>query len=137
MHRHLLAKILLVFTALISFSSYAEEEEQTGPKFAYFTLQPDLTTNFHTSGKKLGYLQVRIDIMVNDSSYVPLLEQHNPLIRDAVVEMLGQQGEEVVKSLSGREELRKKMIDQLNELLLAETGKTIVADLLFTKYLYQ
>ncbi|SON51375.1 Flagellar basal body-associated protein FliL-like protein [Vibrio tapetis subsp. tapetis] len=136
MHRQLLAKILLVFIALISFPSMAEEEA-AGPKFAYYTLQPDLTTNFHTSGKKLGYLQVRIDIMVNDTTFVPLLEQHNPLIRDAVVDMLGRQTEDVVKSLSGREELRKKMIDQLNEILLAETGKTLIADLLFTKYLYQ
>ncbi len=137
MHRQLLAKVLLVFTALISFPSMAEEEEAAGPKFAYYTLQPDLTTNFHTSGKKLGYLQVRIDIMVNDTTFVPYLEQHNPLIRDAVVDMLGRQTEDVVKSLSGREELRKKMIDQLNEILLAETGKTLIADLLFTKYLYQ
>ncbi|MDN3680192.1 flagellar basal body-associated protein FliL [Vibrio tapetis subsp. quintayensis] len=136
MYRQLLAKILLVFIAFISFPSMAEEEA-TGPKFAYYTLQPDLTTNFHTSGKKLGYLQVRIDIMVNDTTFVPLLEQHNPLIRDAVVDMLGRQTEDVVKSLSGREELRKKMIDQLNEILLAETGKTLIADLLFTKYLYQ
>ncbi len=113
------------------------EEEDTGPQFAYYTLQPDLTTNFHTSGKKLGYLQVRIDIMVSDATLVPLLEQHAPLIRDAVIALLGEQGENRVKSLSGREELRKELMALLNEILLPETGKTVISDLLFTKYLYQ
>lgn len=110
---------------------------KTGPQFAYYTLQPDLTTNFHTSGKKLGYLQVRIDIMVADATFVPLLEQHTPLIRDAVIDLLGKQGEDKVKSLSGREDLRKELMAHLNEILLPETGKTVVSDLLFTKYLYQ
>jgi flagellar FliL protein len=75
--------------------------------------------------------------MVPDATFVPLLEQHTPLIRDAVIELLGKQGEDTVKSLSGREELRKQLMAHLNEILLPETGKTVVSDLLFTKYLYQ
>lgn len=100
-------------------------------------MEPDLTTNFYTKGKKLGYVQVRIDVMVMSSEDLALVERHQPLIRDAVVEMLGQQTEETVKSLAGREDLRKNLVAYLNEILLPETGKTVIADLLFTKYLYQ
>ncbi|MBD1559370.1 flagellar basal body-associated protein FliL [Vibrio sp. S9_S30] len=136
MIRNLITPCLLAFALLFS-ATGATEEEKTGPKFAYYTLQPDLTTNFYTSGKKLGYLQVRIDIMVADTTFVPVLEQHTPLIRDAVIDFLGKQGEDKVKSLSGREDLRKELMGRLNEILLPETGKTVVSDLLFTKYLYQ
>ncbi|GLQ74653.1 flagellar basal body-associated protein FliL [Vibrio penaeicida] len=136
MIRNLIKPCILAFALLFS-AAGATEEEKTGPQFAYYTLQPDLTTNFHTSGKKLGYLQVRIDIMVADATFVPLLEQHTPLIRDAVIDLLGKQGEDKVKSLSGREDLRKELMAHLNEILLPETGKTVVSDLLFTKYLYQ
>ncbi|MDP2573061.1 flagellar basal body-associated protein FliL [Vibrio penaeicida] len=136
MIRNLIKPCILAFALLFS-AAGATEEEKTGPQFAYYTLQPDLTTNFHTSGKKLGYLQVRIDIMVADATFVPLLEQHTPLIRDAVIDLLGKQSEDKVKSLSGREDLRKELMAHLNEILLPETGKTVVADLLFTKYLYQ
>ncbi len=136
MTRNIIKTCLFAFALLFSFTVMAEEED-TGPQFAYYTLQPDLTTNFHTSGKKLGYLQVRIDIMVSDATLVPLLEQHAPLIRDAVIALLGEQGENRVKSLSGREELRKELMALLNEILLPETGKTVISDLLFTKYLYQ
>ncbi|GAL16249.1 flagellar biosynthesis protein FliL [Vibrio astriarenae] len=100
-------------------------------------LEPDLTTNFHTSGKKLGYIQVRIDVMVANQSDLPVIELHQPLIRDAVIEMLGRQSEDTIKSLAGREELRRSLVDQINDTLLPETGRKVVADLLFTKYLYQ
>ena len=133
---------LFAFAASLCFSplSFAEEEgaeQEAGPTIAYFTLAPDLTTNFHTKGKKLGYLQIRIDIMVADSTYIAQLERHEPLIRDAIIEKIGEQTEDKIKTLAGREELRKELVDYLNNILLIETGNTLVADLLFTKYLYQ
>ncbi|MEZ8196622.1 flagellar basal body-associated protein FliL [Vibrio cortegadensis] len=135
MYKRYITQILLAFSVLMSLPTIAEEE--AAPTLAYFTLEPDLTTNFHTKGKKLGYIQVRIDIMVANSADLATVELHQPLIRDAVIELLGQQSEDTVKSLSGREDLRKVLVDHLNTILLPETGKTLIADLLFTKYLYQ
>lgn len=135
MYKRYITQILLAFSVLMSLPTLAEEE--AAPTLAYFTLEPDLTTNFHTKGKKLGYIQVRIDIMVANSADLATVELHQPLIRDAVIELLGQQSEDTVKSLSGREDLRKMLVDHLNTILLPETGKTLIADLLFTKYLYQ
>lgn len=135
MHKRYVAQIFLAIALLFSASSFAEEESE--PKLAYFTLEPDLTTNFYTKGKKLGYIQVRLDIMVTNSKDLATIEHHQPLIRDAVIELLGKQNEETIKSLSGREDLRKTLVEHLNKILLPETGKTLIADLLFTKYLYQ
>ncbi|MDN3696635.1 flagellar basal body-associated protein FliL [Vibrio cortegadensis] len=135
MYKRYITQIFLAFSVLMSLPTIAEEE--AAPTLAYFTLEPDLTTNFHTKGKKLGYIQVRIDIMVANSADLATVELHQPLIRDAVIELLGQQSEDTVKSLSGREDLRKVLVDHLNTILLPETGKTLIADLLFTKYLYQ
>lgn len=126
---------MLAVSQLIPFVVSASEED--APKLAYFTLEPDLTTNFYTKGKKLGYIQVRIDIMVANSVDLPLVERHQPLIRDAVVELLGKQTEDTIKSLAGREDLRKTLVEQLNNILLPETGRPLIADLLFTKYIYQ
>ncbi|RTZ13798.1 flagellar basal body-associated protein FliL [Vibrio aquaticus] len=135
MIKRYLAQIFCVLSLLITLPALAEDE--SAPKLAYFTLEPDLTTNFFTKGKKLGYIQVRIDIMVASEADLKVIEQHQPLIRDAVIELLGRQSEETITSLAGREDLRKTLVSQLNETLLPETGKTIIADLLFTKYLYQ
>lgn len=130
--------IIFALTSTFSVTAYADEEEQnSGPTFAYYTLAPDLTTNVYTKGKKLAYLQVRVDLMVADSSYVVELERHEPLIRDTIVAYIGEQTEAQVKTLAGREELRKQLKENLNNLLVAETGKTLITDLLFTKFLFQ
>jgi flagellar FliL protein len=135
MIKRYLAQIFCLLSLVISLPTFAEEEST--PQLAYFTLEPDLTTNFYTKGKKLGYIQVRIDIMVASEADLKIIELHQPLIRDAVIELLGKQSEDTITSLAGREDLRKTLVSQLNETLLPETGKTIIADLLFTKYLYQ
>lgn len=130
--------IFILISIFTSLTINAEEQKQAeGPKLAYFTLEPDLTTNFFTKGKDLGYIQVRIDIMVADSKDLPIIEHNQPLIRDAIVELLGKQTEDTIKSLAGREDLRKTLVKIINDLLLPETGRAIVADLLFTKYIYQ
>ncbi|MFB9137479.1 flagellar basal body-associated protein FliL [Vibrio sp. AK197] len=135
MLKRYLAQIMIIVSTCIAFPSIASEEGQD--KLAYFTLEPDLTTNFYTKGKQLGYIQVRIDIMVAREADLALIEQHQPLIRDAIVELLGKQSEDTIKSLAGREDLRKNLVEHLNNILLPEVGRTIIADLLFTKYLYQ
>ncbi|EEX38624.1 flagellar biosynthesis protein FliL [Vibrio metschnikovii CIP 69.14] len=75
--------------------------------------------------------------MVANSADLPLIELHQPLIRDAVIEQLGKQTEDSIRSLAGRENLRKTLVEDLNNILLPETGRTLIADLLFTKYIYQ
>ncbi|KOO02280.1 flagellar basal body-associated protein FliL [Vibrio nereis] len=137
MIKRYLAQIFVVWAMLISLPSVALAEEEQAPKLAYFTLEPDLTTNFYTKGKQLRYIQVRIDVMVANETDLSIIELHQPLIRDAVIELLGQQSEDTITSLAGREDLRKTLVETLNAALLPETGKTVIADLLFTKYLYQ
>lgn len=137
--KNILTLTLIGLNLIATPLSYAAEgdEQKTQPQLAYFTLEPDLTTNFFTKGKDLGYIQVRIDIMVSSAADVTLIELHQPLIRDTVVEMLGKQTEDSVKSLAGREDIRKSLVKQLNDILISETGRPIIADLLFTKYMYQ
>lgn len=124
--KSLFAGLLLIISQIFSPAIHAEEE--VAPQMGYFTLAPDLTTNFVTTGKKLGYIQIRVDILVADNRDLPQLERHNPQIRNALVEVLGQQPEQRIKSLAGREEIRKECLTAINELLLAETGKTFTCN---------
>ncbi|MDE1515624.1 MAG: flagellar basal body-associated protein FliL [Vibrio sp.] len=137
MPKRYLIQIMLALSCMLSFASVAQQPSNTIPQLGYFTLEPDLTTNFFTKGNKLGYIQVRIDIMVANAADLPIIDRHQPLIRDAVVELLGKQTEDTIKSLAGREDLRKSLVGRLNNILLPEVGRTIIADLLFTKYIYQ
>ncbi|WP_318433192.1 flagellar basal body-associated protein FliL [Photobacterium leiognathi] len=115
----------------------SSEDVANQPQITYYTLEPDITTNYVTQGKRLGYIRLQIDLMIRDQKYLTEIEYHTPLIRDAIIEIVSKQPEAKIKSLAGREEIRRACQDQVNRLLLAEARHQPVAELLFTKFLYQ
>ncbi|MEJ6475706.1 flagellar basal body-associated protein FliL [Pseudoalteromonas piscicida] len=128
----LLAIVLTICLALTA-ASPAKADSTIG----YFGFEPDIITNYiGQSSKKLGYVRVTVDLMLNDVSNIAVVEHHTPLLRDAIVQILSKENEETIKSLTGREEIRQRCAEKLKTLLKEETGQEIVRDVLFTKYLY-
>lgn len=112
--------------------------EPTKAKIVYFGFDPDIVTNYVTTGQKsIGYVRVTMELMIKDEKYLPLVEHHEPMILNAIVSVFGKENEDTIKSLTGREEIRIKILNKLNELMKKETGVAVVQDVLFTKYLYQ
>ncbi|WP_150137697.1 flagellar basal body-associated FliL family protein [Candidatus Enterovibrio escicola] len=136
MHKNRIALFTLLMALLVSFPSTAKSDEEVIP-YSYFTLEPEITTNFITGNQKLGFINVRIDLMVDDPSLIQLLKYHQPLIRDTIIGLLSQEHMAQIQSLSGREAIRNNCLEKVNALLLAETNQKVLIDLLFTKYLYQ
>lgn len=137
MHKNIIATVFALFISLfVSFPCTAKNDEAP-PKFSYFSLEPEITTNFITKGNKLGFINVRVDLMVDDPALLDVLEYHQPLIHDAMIEMLSKETGMRIKSIAGREAIRKAALIKLNEILLAETNQKVLTDLFFTKYLYQ
>lgn len=56
MLKRYVVQIMLALSFIVPFHSHAEEKSAV-PQLAYFTLEPDLTTNFFTKGNKLGYIK--------------------------------------------------------------------------------
>ncbi|MCC2617525.1 flagellar basal body-associated protein FliL [Aestuariibacter halophilus] len=130
--RLLLASALLV-TTLAPVSVHA----QSGP-FAYFGLEPDIITNYlGSNARKLGYVRVTVELMLESPDYLEAAEHHSPLLRASIIEIIGRQPEDKVKSLTGREDIRRTCLDELKRLMKKETGNPMVKDVIFTKYLYQ
>ena len=141
-------KILLVLLlscgALQVSASEGEEPPAEGeaaaaakPGFSYHALDPDIITNYLSDGKTLGYIRVTVELMAENEADLKLLEQHDPLIRDTIIRLMGSKSADQIKSLVSREELRKECETKVNELLVKETGKKAVRELIFTKFLYQ
>ncbi|ART80319.1 flagellar basal body-associated FliL family protein [Oceanisphaera avium] len=124
--------LCLLFSAA---SLQAQEAVPEGP--LYYTIEPDIITNYHNSGQTLGYIRVTVDLMLESADKMPLVEQHIPLLRDALNSLLAEQDQQEIRSLALREQLAAKGLQRLNDLLLAETGETPIRRLLFTKFLYQ
>lgn len=125
---------IFLITLLLSLST---PKALAASNFGYFGFEPDIITNYIAiSNKKLGYVRVTVEIMIKDMGNLEVVEHHSPLLRDAIIEIISKEQEERVKSLTGREEIRKKCSVRIKELLKEETGQEIVHDVLFTKYLY-
>jgi flagellar FliL protein len=129
----LLANLLVI----LSCQSLVYAQDTTSKNYAYFSLEPDIVTNYlGSSARKLGFVRVSIELMLEDSDFLEAAEHHSPLMRAAAIEVFGSQPEEKVKSLTGREDIRLRCLEKLQELMLKETGSKMIKDVIFTKYLY-
>jgi len=129
---------LILIAAMLSTNSAFAQEEETGPMFAYIALDPDIITNYAgDNSKKLGYLRLTIEIMLDNPEYIADIEHHMPLLRATAIEVIGWQSEQTVKSLTGREDMRRSILKNFRDILLRETGNEIIRDIIFTKYLRQ
>ncbi|WP_211234178.1 MULTISPECIES: flagellar basal body-associated protein FliL [Aliagarivorans] len=132
----LLSNLLASLALLVALGAQAEPAAPAGG-YAYFAFEPDIITNYINKGRKLGYVRVTVEVMVDNESNLTHIEHHSPLIRDAIIEILGKQDYDDIRSLDGREEIRRRCLEVVNDLLVQETGRKMVNNLLFTKYLYQ
>ena len=134
----LLSLLLLIgFSLALSLSASAQEESE-GPKYAYVGLEPDIVTNYAgDNSKKLGYVRVTIEMMVSDPSLIPEIEHHMPLLRATAIEVFGAQPEDKIRSLTGREDIRRMVLLQFRDIMKRETGEDTIENIIFTKYLRQ
>lgn len=125
---------LLIF---LSFHSAVLAQDPVRKNYAYFSLEPAIVTNYlGSSARKLGFVNVSIELMLGDADFLDAAEHHSPLLRAATIEVFGSQPAEKVKSLTGREDIRRICLEKLQQLMLRETGSEMVMDVIFTRYLY-
>lgn len=142
-----LASLLVIgafSTASFAAGAPAPEPEETGleatatPEIGYYDMTPDFTTNLSSSGAgRLHYLRVHVNVMVKDSNDLPLVTLHDPLIRDAILTIIGSKEYGAIATAAGREALRAECRARVAELLEQKKGSPVIQDLLFTNYVYQ
>lgn len=132
--KHTLCSALMLLTLCLPVAASAQSKDAD---YVYFGFEPDIITNYISSGKKLGFVRVTVEVMIDGPSNLEQVEHHSPLLRASLVEIFGNQTEEQIKSLAGRETIRKLCFDTVNELLKKETGQPLAKELIFTKYLYE
>ncbi|MBU2923702.1 flagellar basal body-associated FliL family protein [Colwellia sp. 4_MG-2023] len=102
--------------------------------YAYFGFEPDIVTNYIPLKKKMGYVRLTVELMV-PSQNIEIVEHHSALLRDAIIDIIGKQPEEKIKSIKGRAEILLKCEEKVKELLTQETGQPLIKKLLFTQWL--
>lgn len=103
--------------------------------YAYYGFEPQIVTNYVAVKKKMGYVRLSVELMIEDSSNYEAVEHNAPLLRDAIISIIGQQPEAKIKSINGRHEIQKLCEEKVKSLLTQETGQPLIKKLLFTQWL--
>lgn len=121
----LLLSILMLFLTNKTFAS----------DYVYFGFEPEIITNYVAVKKKMGYVRLTVELMIEESSNYEVVEHHAPLLRDAIINIIGQQPEAKIKSINGRFEIQKLCEEKVKSILQKETGQPLIKKLLFTQWL--
>jgi flagellar FliL protein len=125
-------KYLFFFSFLLTLSANISPAKASN--YAYFGFEPDIITNYVAVKKKMGYVRLTVELMVEGDN-LTIVEHHSPLLRDAIINIIGQQSEAKIKSMKGRAEIQLLCEEQVKELLTKETGEPLIKKLLFTQWL--
>ncbi|GAB1265958.1 flagellar basal body-associated FliL family protein [Aurantivibrio infirmus] len=114
------------------------EEEKDKPKSPaiYFPIKPAIVVSFQARGKQ-RFLQAEITLLIRDESVVDAIESHMPMVRNALVMLLGGQVYEELQTAEGKEMVRQLAADELGRIMEAETGTSGIEQVLFTHFVME
>jgi len=125
-------KTLFIFSFLLTLCTSITQVQANN--YAYYGFEPAIITNYVASKKKMGYVRLTVELMVEGDN-LTIVEHHAPLLRDAIINIIGHQAEAKVKSIKGRAEIQLECEEKVKDLLIKETGQPLIKKLLFTQWL--
>ena len=102
----------------------------------YFALTPAFVVNLNDSDAN-RFLQVDMEVRAKDSASIDALTLHMPQIRNSLLMLLGQQKFHDIESRDGKEALQKQVLESIQKILTAETGKPGIDAVYFTSFVMQ
>ena len=141
-----LAAILILSLGLSSsaYAGHGAKEEpaepvEVVPEIGYYQLTPDITTNVATLNPrdKIHYVRIKISLMLEDSRDSAIIADVEPLIKDAIVTILGAKEFGQVATNEAREKIRIECREKISSILQEKFGKPLIVDVLFLSYMYQ
>lgn len=112
------------------------EAAKKGPAI-YIKLDPPFVVNFDASGV-MRFLQVTVEIMTRDPAAAEVIKANDPMIRNNLLLLFGNQQSGDITTLEGKEKLRADALAVVAKVVSAEggDGKT-VEQLFFTSFVMQ
>lgn len=120
--------------AFVSIGVRAAVPSSTGP--SYVDLEPAFTLNYGNA-QRIRYVQTTITLRVRDSAAALDVTAHSDAIRHTIIMLFSRQPAEKIRSAAGRDEILEQALRELQDLMLKETGKTLIDRVLFTSFVVQ
>lgn len=102
----------------------------------YLALEPAFTVNLQ-SAEEARYLQTEIELMSRDRAALDTARAHLPRIRNVLLLLFGQQQPADLATREGKEKLQQTALEEVQKVLVAETGKPVIEAVYFTSFVMQ
>ncbi len=102
-------------------SKAAEAHVPLGPAL-YVALDPPFVTNFEAD-QAVRFLQLTVQVMTHDAATVDLIKANDPVIRNDLLLLFGNQKYADIATRDGKEKLRSEALDAVRK-VIAENGGT-------------
>lgn len=114
----------------------AETQEPAQQPAIYFDFKPPFIVNYQWNGRQ-RYVQVSLSVMTRKGSVVDTMQKHMPMIRNNLLMAFSAQDFEALRTPEGKETLRQVVLEELQKILMEETGEPGVEQVLFTNFVMQ
>jgi flagellar FliL protein len=102
----------------------------------YYPLQPPILVNFMVRGRQ-RILQAELTLMTRDELVINTIQLHQPMIRNALILLIGGQPYEELQTAEGKELLRQQCLQEIQRLMQQEINKPGIEQVLFTSFVMQ
>jgi flagellar protein FliL len=103
----------------------------------YVKLDPPFVVNFEAKGL-MRFLQVTVEVMTRDPETAELIKKNDPMIRNDLIMLFGNQQYESISTREGKEKLRAEALATVAKVIDSEGGDAKkVEQLFFTSFVMQ
>lgn len=112
------------------------EPVKKGPAL-YFAMDPPFVVNFQQQNA-MRFLQVSVQIMTRDSATQALVKENDPILRNDLLNLMGNLQYEQISTTEGKEALRADALKAVRKIVSEEGGKgELVEAVYFTSFVMQ
>jgi flagellar FliL protein len=113
----------------------AQEANKTPP--LYVALDPPFVVNFEAE-QLVRFLQVTVQVMSRDPATIELIKANDPIVRNDLLLLLGNQSYAKISSREGKEKLRQQALDAVRKVVTNAGGHANkVEAVYFTSFVMQ
>ena len=111
---------LIVLFVLLANSAIAQESGDEGTAL-YVQISPGLVVNYGEPGiNRLKFAKVGMSVRVQSGGASDAVEHHLPLLQNSMIMLLSGHAEDKMRTVRGKEKIRKSALKQMRELLQEE-----------------
>lgn len=102
----------------------------------YYQIEPSFIINF-PDNPVARLLQVTIEVVGHSETAIDAVRQHEPMVKNNLIMLLGAQDPAELRSRKGKERLRDQVLEEIRKVLDEQTGQPHITQIYFTGFVMQ